>query len=236
MGKYKTIFGFEKIGYKGTEKILTTTEEGYLSYSVNKYEQWDPETEHPNYGNRDANTYYFPRIDTSKVTNMGDMLNYTYWRVLPRLETSNVTNMNCLLSWSYYVKIFPEWDTSNVEDSYGMFNNCKGLTTIPKLELGKANNLNLFCASGESYFMYDLANLGGFVDLGKGISSSQTLALPSDAITLESLTNLANTLYDMSEKGFSPILKLREEAYNRLTDELKTIFTAKGWTVKKYTY
>lgn len=233
MGKYKTIFGFEKIGYTGKERILNNTEKGYLDYSINIYEQWDPATTQPNYGNRDTNTYFFPRIDTSNVTNMGDMLNYSKWRIIPRLETSKVTNMNCLLSWSSVV-FFPEWDTSNVEVSYGMFNYVTGLTTIPKLNLGKANNLNLFCASGESYRMNNLSNIGGFVDFGKGITSSQTLTIPSTALTLESLTNIANTLYDMSGSGYTVTLKLCTDSYNRLTDDLKSILTGKGWTIASY--
>ena len=78
-----------------------------------------------------------------------------------------------------------------------------------------------------------LTTVDGFTDLGKAFTSAQTFDLSSCPLTSESVTNIANTVYDMNQNTSiqSATIQFSTTVYNALTDEQKTLFANKGWTV-----
>lgn len=228
MGKYKTIFGFEKIGYTGKERILNNTEKGYLDYSINLYEQWDPATTTAlDLYNGDTTMVYAPRIDTSNVGDFGRMFyKCTNLECVPNY----IINANCnSTSYMFYncskLRTTPAYDLTNVGIIGFMYTYCTSLKSLPKLTLTKAYN--------DPQWLYgcsSLTDVGGFVNYGFEYSG-YTFDLSISPLTSDSVTNIANTVYDMTIKGRKMYIKFSSSVYSALTDGQKTLFTNKGWTV-----
>ena len=145
-----------------------------------------------------------PLFDTSNVTDMGRMVMFTVLTTVPQFDTSKVTNMNSMFWYCYSLTSVPQFDTSKVTNMDSMFERCSSLTSV-----------------------------GGFTDLGKAFTSAKTFDLSSCPLTSESVTNIANTVYDMNQNTSiqSSTIRFSSTVYNALTDEQKTLFTNKGWTV-----
>ena len=121
-------------------------------------------------------------------------------------------------------------DTSDVTNMYSMFSNamCK---TIPELDASKVNNI-------ESVLMNcnDLEDFGGLLNLGQAYpdtSIKESLALGlqnNNKMTHDSLMNVLNKVYDISNKG-TQIINLGDTNKAKLTAEEIAIATNKGWTV-----
>lgn len=147
---------------------------------------------------------------------------------------------NKVTNWYYAfyntnIKELLQYDTSvGVNFSYAF--NTNKIETIPLLDLGSATNIaNIVSVSKNT-----LINLGGFKDLGKAYSTSQsenyssyTLNLSSHTnLTHESLMNVINNLYDIKSKGCNAQkLVLGSTNLEKLTDEEVAIATNKGWNV-----
>ena len=240
---------FSDINYYDIDSVQTD-----LAYSKTKLEEWDPT-------NTSANTLYFndktlkyaPKIDTSKVMNMSLMFyNCSKLTLVPLFDTSNVTSMSNMFAYcsslttvpqfvtssvTSMVYMFyncsslnsvPQFDTSNVTNMNSMFYNCKKLTTVPLFDTSSVTSMDkmfLFCSS--------LTSVGGFTDLGKAFTSAQIFDLSSCPITSGSVINIANTIYDMNQNTSiqSATIKFKSTVYSALTDEQKTLFANKGWTV-----
>jgi hypothetical protein len=89
-------------------------------------------------------------------------------------------------------------------------------------------------------YCYSLTTLGGFKDLGKAYLTSQSANLSSYSLflnystelTVESLMNVINNLYDIKTAGCNTqILALGSTNTAKLTSDQIAIATNKGWTV-----
>ena len=82
-----------------------------------------------------------PLLDTSKVTDMNNMLCSTQLTTIPLLDTSKVTNMNNMFASCKQLTTIPLLDTSKVTDMGFMFQGCTLLTTIPQLDTSNVTNM-----------------------------------------------------------------------------------------------
>lgn len=221
-----TPFDFSTIGYTGEEESLKSD----LAYSKELYDAWDPKSTYISGFELDSKLRYLPKIDTSNVRRMdyaffGD----TNLSVIPLIDTSNVKSMDGTFENCSSLATIPELDTSKVELLI-MFSGCSSLTSLPKLNMSSAMYIvNTFanCTS--------LKTVGGFTNLGQAFTSDQTLDMSSCPLSSESVTNIANTVYNMNNNklGGSAILMLSSSVYDKLTDVQKALFTIKNWTITK---
>lgn len=152
-----------------------------------------------------------PMLDTSKVTHMG-RYNALY----------NGVFKNC----TSLVEA-PNWNTSNVIATNVMFDGCTALTTVPQYSASKITNV-----AGMFAYCSSLTNFGGLLNIGQAYTSTFEYSLQwSPLLSNESIQNVIDGLYDMTEKGFSPTLKFHSDVYAKLTEEQKAQITAKNWTV-----
>ena len=193
-----------------------------------------------------------PQLNTSKVTNMSYMFHYCGDLItIPQLNTSKVTSMFSMFYNCENLTTIPQFDTSNVENFYDCFNYCTSIITIPELNTSKAKNVgSMFasCTSLRSIPLLDFGNvnsisslfgwsdiktltdLGGFknlkIDFKNGLNH-----LPN--LTVQSLMNVINNLYDFRANGESTTrtLQLGTTNLNKLTDEQKAVATNKGWSL-----
>ena len=125
---------------------------------------------------------------------------------------------------------FTKIDTSNVTSMYCMFYtaNCK---TIPELDASKVTNIASVVQNCTK-----LENFGGLLNLGKAfpdasISENYALGLQnSPNLTHDSLMNVINKLYDISDKR-TQVINIGDTNKAKLTTEEIAIATNKGWTV-----
>lgn len=165
-------------------------------------------------------------FDTSNVTNMQGLFQYSGLIKVPKLNTSKVTNMNQIFAnmeklkdvsdfdFSHITSLnqafqnslgpeeFGDFNTINVENFNSTFYGCSNLKTLGVVNAEKANNINQAL-----YGKYGMAlqNFGGFKDLGKNYTqktanySVYKLDLSkATMLTHESLMNVINNLYDLN--------------------------------------
>ena len=146
-----------------------------------------------------------------------------------------------------------EIDLPNISEE--MFANCKGVTTItidkitsykPQSfynwfaycgNLETINNIDMSCCSNCTYMFgecYSLTNVGGLYNLGLSFrQNNQYLTLYSPKLTITSIMNIFNTIYDMNLRNDninSAIMYIGENVH-KLSAEQVAIATAKGWTI-----
>ena len=147
---------------------------------------------------------------------------------VPLFDTSKVTNVSYMFYGCYNLSSVPLFDTSNVTNMSGMFGSCSSLTSVPLFDTSNVMTIQ--------YMFYNcskLTSVDGFTDLGKAFTSAQTFDMSSCPLTSESVTNIANTVYDMNQNTTiqSATINFSSTVYSALTDEQKTLFANKGWTV-----
>lgn len=172
-------------------------------------------------------------FNTSKVTDFSNMFYDSKVEYPPLLDTSAGTTFNQTFMYSSVIEI-PAYDTSNNTTLYNTFRDCTKLTTIPELDCGKTSTISYMFGNSTNNCPA-LTNLGGFKDLGKmgSITNSSTYFLQAcPNLTHESLMNVINGLYDRKSAGYSTVtLKFGSTNLGKLTDEEKAIATNKGWTL-----
>lgn len=78
---------------------------------------------------------YIPNnIDTSEVTDMVSMFEYSTVTSLPQIDTSNVVNMKNMFNNCINLTSLPQIDTSNVTDMQNFCNFCIKLVNVPVLD------------------------------------------------------------------------------------------------------
>ena len=170
-----------------------------------------------------------PLLDTSNVTNMTFMFNYCRsLNEIPLLNTSNVTNMSNMFANCQILKTIPQLNTSKVTNMNNMFSYSTALTSIPLLECGNVTNMkDIF---GGFYTYSNLTDLGGFKDLKVSVTSDFLDKCPN--LTVDSLMNVINNLYDLTANGLSgQSLKFSQTNLVKLSEEQIAVATAKGWTL-----
>ena len=169
-----------------------------------------------------------PMMNFSSVSNMRSIFNSCSSLIsVPQLDTSNVTDFYSCFYGCYTLVSIPQLNTSKARNVGLMFNGCTSLMSIPLLDFGNVNNIsNLFGYSD----IKTLTDLGGFknikINFTKGLNH-----LPN--LTVQSLMNVINNLYDFRANGESTTrtLQLGTTNLNKLTDEQKAVATNKGWSL-----
>lgn len=122
----------------------------------------------------------------------------------------------------------PNFDTSDVTNMGGMFENCENLRIIPLLDCGSVINTSFMCYQCEL-----LTYVGGFKDLGK--QSNMELGdmfYEANNLSHDSIMNIINNLYNRAAAGHSIVtLPLGSTNLSRISDEEKAVATNKGWTL-----
>ena len=169
-----------------------------------------------------------PVIDTSNTTDMYHMFNGCNNLItIPQLNTTNVTTMNYMFSNCKSLTTIPQLNTAKVTIMYNMFNGCKSLSSLPLFNCGEVNDMG-------SFFGYSsintLTHLGGFKDLKISVTSEFIDLVPN--LTIESLMNVINNLYDLTANGLSgETLVFGQTNLDKLSAEQIAVATAKGWTL-----
>lgn len=203
------------------------------------------------------------KLNTSNVTLMNSMLANTQMvdtEDIKDWDTSKVTDMNRMFEGCTTLKHFyANWNTSNVTKMEYMFNSCNKLETIDfsKMDTSKVTSMssmlqsinslksisymNCISVAKDKYPLKTYSTLNGLTDLGGFyMRNSWTDTIYGLAncpnLTVESLVNVLNALYDFTGNGETPTSnegKLALGATNlaKLTDEQKAIATNKGWTL-----
>jgi hypothetical protein len=152
---------------------------------------------------------------------------------LPTFNTSKVDNFAHFVRGCNKLVEFPPIDTSKG----GLFNymaqNCYSMTTVPLLNMGMAHQMSLVFGGCPN-----LTTMGGLTDLGKnynGSNQAKELNLSSStALTVESVQNIGNTIYDMnlnSEYTYNATIKIATAVYKQLSPEDIALFTNKKWVL-----
>jgi hypothetical protein len=134
------------------------------------------------------------------------------------------------------LEYIPQYDFSNKTQVNEMFYTAYNLIEIPLLDFGNVKELNSLFGYSNSY--YKLKTLGGFKDIGKSFTStdssySQTLDISLlYELTNESIMNVINNLYDLNLNGKWGKLSLGKKNLNKLTEDEIAIATNKGWIVQ----
>ena len=173
-----------------------------------------------------------PPMDTSNVIVMSGMFyGCSSLTSIPQMDTSKVTSM-CGWSGGMFegctsLTSIPLLDTSKVTDMNSMFSNCSSLTSIPLLDYSSVTDLGYIFGFGS---LNKLTDLGGFKDFKINASSYFLDRVPN--ATVESLMNVINNLYDLTANGLSgKTINFGTTNLNKLTDEQKSVATAKGWSL-----
>ena len=125
---------------------------------------------------------------------------------------------------------FTRIDTSNVTNMYSMFSDAR-CKTIPELNASKVTDITSVLSNCTR-----LEDFGGLLNLGKAYpdtSIKESLALGlqnNNKMTHDSLMNVINKLYDISNKR-TQIINLGNTNKSKLTAEEINIAVSKGWSV-----
>ena len=144
-------------------------------------------------------------------------------------STSNVTDMGFMFWGCYDFDAFDcNYDMSKVTDIEGMFTNST-ITSFTKSN-GPLDFSSVTNATDAFKGCTNLATLAGFTGLKANLSLSDC------PLTVESINNVINEMYDFNANGLIPeegqgTLTLGATNLAKLTDEQKAIATAKGWTL-----
>lgn len=157
---------------------------------------------------------------------------YSDWQnIIKKIPPIKVTTTDA--SYIFYdckIDNFTQIDTSIVKYMTNMFYaaSCKN---IPELDASKVTNIQ-----GILMNCTNLENFGGLLNLGQAYpktSIKESLALGlqnNNKMTHDSLMNVLNKVYDISNKG-TQIINLGNTNKSKLTAEEIAIATNKGWTV-----
>ena len=167
-------------------------------------------------------------IDTSNATNMEYLFGYcSSLTTIPLIDTSNVKYMQNMFYNCIKLQSIPPIDTSNVIRISDCFYNCYRLQSLPLLECGKITNADRIFGFPN---LYTLTDLGGFKDLKVSVTSGFLNLCPK--LTVDSLMNVINYLYDLTSNGLSgQSLNFGQTNLDKLTPEQIAVATNKGWTL-----
>ena len=176
-----------------------------------------------------SNLLSIPQLDTSKARDMSYMFyNCTKLTTIPQLDTSNVTTLNSMFYGCSNLLSIPQLNTSNVTNISYMFQGCVYLRSIPLLDCSKVTRA--YDILNPSYYgdQVHLTYMGGFKNLKVDLDIRK-----APNLTIQSLMNVINNLYDFRANGESTTrtLQLGTTNLNKLTDEQKAVATNKGWSL-----
>ena len=170
-----------------------------------------------------------PQLSTSSALSMSMMFaNCKSLTTVPQLDTSSVTSMVGMFQYCTSLTTVPQLSTSNVTEMGRMFTNCESLTSIPLLDCSSITDA--MAPFVQSSNLYNLTDLGGFKDLKVNWNIGFLNIIAN--LTVESLMNVINNLYDLTANGLSgKTLNFGTHNLNKLTDEQIAVAITKGWTL-----
>lgn len=179
-------------------------------------------------------------LDFSSCTNLTYLFRYakTVGTIQPpqNIDCSSATSLQLMFGDSKFSGEINLKNTQNIQYFTQFAENCSKITKIGVLDCSSAIVLTNFFRGCIS-----LKEIGGLANLGKAYSTSvvqnyseYTLDLTScSKLTHESVINIFNNLYNISEKGVKPqLIKLNSMTKRILTDDDIKIATDKGWTIQ----
>ena len=147
---------------------------------------------------------------------------------IPQLDTSNVTTLNSIFYGCSNLLSIPQLNTSNVTNISYMFQGCIYLKSIPLLDC--SNVTRAYDILNPSYYgdQVHLTYMGGFKNIKVDFDIRK-----APNLTVQSLMNVINNLYDFRANGESTTktLQLGTTNLNKLTDEQKAVAVNKGWNL-----
>ena len=166
------------------------------------------------------------KYDTSKVTNFsGAFYECAALLKCPDIDTTSAIYMEEMFYYCPSLKYAPSLNTSNVTTISGMFTSCSSLMSVPLLDCSNVTRIyNVFGYSD----IKTLTDLGGFKNIKVNFNIQK-----APNLTVQSLMNVINNLYDFRANGESTTrtLTLGTTNLNKLTDEQKAVATNKGWSL-----
>ena len=170
-----------------------------------------------------------PQLNTSSALSMSMMFSScSSLTTVPQMDTSSVTSMDGMFQYCTSLTTVSQMDTSSVTEMGRMFTSCESLTSIPLLDCSSITNATApFVFSSN---LYNLTDLGGFKNLKVNWSIGFLNMIAN--LTVESLMNVINNLYDLTANGLSgKTLNFGTHNLNKLTDEQIAVAINKGWTL-----
>ena len=167
----------------------------------------------------------------------------TQLKTLIITNTQDLENVSFMFDDNRTITETFEFDTSNVKNFTRMYQNCKNLVTIKKMDCSSA-------VAGFDQFFYtnfeNIRNIEGFVNYGKAFTEKQenysayTMNLnPASGLTREAIVNVFNNLYDLNltydvangGKLYTQHINLGYTLGAKITAEDRKIATNKGWNI-----
>ena len=172
---------FSSIGYDAEFSAeLNAKWNNDVAYSKTLYDAWNPSNTSAFrlYGG-DEKLVYAPNINTSNVTNMGDMFrNCSKLTSVPSFNTSNVNNMQNMFVGCSILTSVPSFSTSNVTNMGYMFQDCSSLTTVPSFNTSNVTRMDYMfqsCYSLTTVPELDTSNVTNFSYMFAGCTSLTTI-------------------------------------------------------------
>ena len=222
--------GYSNVSVSVPEKTLTTktiTANGTYNATDDNADGYSQVTVATS-GGVDINDY-FSNIVTSRGANNSNW--YASVLKMPPLKVGgdDPTNGSGIFSYCTLAEI-PKVDTSEVTYAASMFYFAKA-KIIPEINASKFTNINSILMN-----CTNLEDFGGLLNLGKAYpdtSIKESLALGlrnNNKMTHDSLMNVLNKVYDISNKG-TQVINLGSTNLAKLTAEEVAIGTSKGWSI-----
>lgn len=150
-----------------------------------------------------------PLLDTSNVTHMGSMFMYCKrLTTVPLFNTSNVTNMNNMFSYCYVLTSVPLFDTRKVTNMLYMLYECRALTTVPEFDIRNVTNSTHMFYNCFALTDVRIRNIKTNLQVGSGTSWGHLL-------TVDSLVHL---IYELRDTGSTKTLTVGSANLEKLAN------------------
>lgn len=169
-----------------------------------------------------------PATRFPKVTNASDMFSNTQLTKVPDLYLPEATNTSSILVGTQQAEEVGDIYIPKSNELGALLGWSYNVHKVGKIHLnGVANMTELFPSTD------GIQELGGFPGLGESfIDDNQSLVLSnSSGLTNESIQNIIDTIYDLTQNGHTATITLHSDVFNNVTDAQKEQATAKGWTI-----
>lgn len=175
---------------------------------------------------------------------------------LPNLiNTSKITSYYYCFSDISKITTIPTIDMSSAVNIAGLIDHCTALKTLPALDCSKVTTISEFSERNFFNGCGAITNVGGFINLGMAYSNTAAANKPEYCLwmgsryndgaslpylTIDSLANIANGLYDLNLNGVkTQTIYLIDKCYTRLSkdsrwSEIIATIESKGWKLVSY--
>ena len=177
---------FATIGYYKFEQMPWLNKQ--LEQSQNVIDNWNPE----NTKLTGTNIYFYPLIDTQKVTDMSSAFkNMTTLRSIALLDTLRVTTMSNMFQGCTNLITIPEFNTPQLTDTSYMFDGCTLLENIPAIKTDKVTNMSYMFQNCKALKEIPLFNTNSVTNMSYMFNGCTSLTTaPIHAYNTSKVTNM----------------------------------------------